>query len=110
MNEEYFESLILSGAVEFAGIDAKTGEMLYSFTDKLEEVAPEIFNAYNEEFYQQILYLWEKGFLDMNITAAEPVVRLTPFATDPEKIKTLQPGYRIILSQIVQAFLNAEQQ
>jgi hypothetical protein len=110
MDDKYFEDLILKGAVEFSGIDSETGEMLYSFTDKLESVAPEIFEAYNEEFYRQIMYLWEKGFLDINISTQSPVVRLNPSSTDPERIKALHPMYRIVLSQIVQAFLDADGQ
>ena len=34
------DDLILSGALEPAGIDPESGEMLYNFTDKLKDVSP----------------------------------------------------------------------
>ena len=39
--------LVMQGAIEMAGIDEK-GEMLYSITDKLELVNPEICTELNE--------------------------------------------------------------
>ena len=33
-----FEDLILSGALEVAGVDIDTGEMLYNFTEKLKDI------------------------------------------------------------------------
>ena len=49
-DDEYLQDLILSGAVEFAGIDPVTGEMLYSITDKLRSQDPKMYDRFNDLF------------------------------------------------------------
>jgi hypothetical protein len=46
----FLEHLLLMGAIEIDGIDGDTGEMLYSITDKLEEVSPRMFEMLSEDF------------------------------------------------------------
>jgi hypothetical protein len=46
----FLEHLLLMGAIEMDGIDGDTGEMLYSITDKLEEVSPRMFEMLSEDF------------------------------------------------------------
>jgi hypothetical protein len=38
------------GAIEMDGIDSDTGEMIYSITDKLEEVSPRMYQILSEDF------------------------------------------------------------
>ncbi len=46
----FLEHLLLMGAIEMDGIDSGTGEMIYSITDKLEEVSPRMFEILSEDF------------------------------------------------------------
>ncbi len=102
--DEYIERLILAGAIEVAGIDSETGEFLYNFTPKLAEVDPRMYEQSLELFYEAILSLWEKGFLEMNIEEANPRVRLSDKAFNEEARKTLSVDDNSALETIIRAF------
>lgn len=102
-DEEFIDYLILNGAVEVAGIDSTTGEFLYSFTEKLAEVDPEMYQRSIDMFQSIVRVLWQKGFLDMNIDAANPTVRLNPKALDEEAKSVLPVEERTALETIIQA-------
>ena len=101
--ENILDFLILEGAVELAGLDPETGEMLYGLTEKLEGVAPEIFNKIMEQFHRDILDLWAQGFLAMNITEVSPMVRLTEMAFDEEAVSQLSRQQQLNLREIIAA-------
>jgi hypothetical protein len=84
--DEFFQYLILNGAVTPAGLDPDTNEMLYSFTDKLNEIAPSIARMADQEFHSDILELWEAGIVSMDITELNPVVRLTELAFSEDAV------------------------
>ena len=42
--DNIIDNLILQGALQPAGIDLETGEMLYNFTETLKEINPELHN------------------------------------------------------------------
>lgn len=98
------EELILQGAVEVSGLDIETGEPLYGFTDKLKTVSPELASGIEELFHIHVMALWEQGFLDMNPTEANPMVRLTNFADDEAAINSLHPDLRQTLRVIKSKF------
>jgi hypothetical protein len=52
--------------------------------------------------------LWELGFLDMNPTENNPMVRLTTFADDGEAIDSLHPDLRRTLFMIKARFAEDE--
>lgn len=111
MNEDdYLEHLILSGAAEFAGLDPDTGEMLYSFTNKLESVSPHLYKRVNESFYQEILSLWQLGFLEMNMLESNPEVMLTKKAFDTNEISKLDNNLRVALRDIIRAYYQKRDQ
>lgn len=85
--EDYFDYLVLAGIVEFAGIDPETNQMLYNFTKDLEQIDPEMYKKVIGMIQEDIYVLWEKGFLDMDVTLVNPLVRLTNKALDPDIIK-----------------------
>ena len=85
--ENIMEKLILSGALEFAGIDSKTGEVLYSFTNKIKEVMPDLYHQHINHVNKEILKLWEHGFVNVNFLEDNPQVTLTPKAFDQEALK-----------------------
>jgi hypothetical protein len=47
------------------------------------------------------MYLWEKGFLQMDVTEKNPMVSLTSQAFDEEKIKSLDPSHKYTLKEII---------
>ncbi len=55
------EHLLLQGAVEFQGIDEQTGEMLYTITDKLKEVSPEIYSELKDQYEHHMFRLIDQG-------------------------------------------------
>lgn len=101
--DDLFESLILSGAVEVAGIDSETGEMLYSFTPKLSETHPGLARAADEHFHSQMMALWVKEMISMDVSSQNPTVRLTEKAFDEDALQELTPMEKESLSLIMQA-------
>lgn len=94
------EDLILSGAVEVAGVDPDTGEMLYNFTDKLKEVSPILHREVNNMFNSHVLKLWELDMIDMDVTLENPIVRLTKKAFHPALISRLNEEEQYTLKEI----------
>lgn len=103
MKEEdlVIEQLILDGALEFGGIDVASGEILYTFTNKLKEIMPELYNEHLNFVNSEIMYLWEFGFLSIeNLADKNPKVTLTVKAYDQDKIKELSPDKQRSLYEI----------
>lgn len=87
--DKFLEDLILSGAIEFAGIDLETGEMLYNFTDKLKDVNPQMYESSMTAFYHEMRELWAMGFIKMDITEENPLVTITEKALDDDAVAAL---------------------
>lgn len=100
MNEDFFDFLILQGAVEPAGIDSDTGEMLYSFTSRLKEVDPKFFNKVMEAFHKNVMVLWEKGFLNIDMLDDQPQATLTRKAVDKDEIAELSEELQEVLKEV----------
>ena len=95
------EQLILEGAVEFSGIDSDTGEMLYNFTEKLQEISPMLYEEHLNSIETEVMYFWQHGFLAMNdITQANPLIRLTTKAFDQEALASLPKDKLFALEDI----------
>ena len=107
-DDKMFEELILNGALEFSGVDIETGEMLYNFTEKLKDINPELHNEFSNYFRSEITALWQYGFLDMDISSAEPVVMIAPKALDPEQVAKLDKEKQYTLREIIRVILNKE--
>jgi hypothetical protein len=60
-SEVMLEHLILQGAVEVSGIDKNTGEMIYSITNKLKEVSPEMYSYMEKDFRQRMFEMIDQG-------------------------------------------------
>ncbi len=60
-DELMLEHLMLQGAVEISGIDSSTGEAIYSITEKLKHVAPEMYKSIEEEFLNNMYRMIYKG-------------------------------------------------
>jgi hypothetical protein len=102
MDEEFFESLILSGAIEVSSIDPETGDFLYSFTPKIREIAPAIAKAADKMFYDQMMGLWIKQVISMDVTSSNPTVKITEKAFDESVIAQLTEPEKETLSFLMQ--------
>ncbi len=60
--DQTIDELILSGAVEIAAIDSITGEPLYSFSPKIKEVMPKLYEQHMTEVNRDIMALWKRVF------------------------------------------------
>ena len=99
--DEAIEQLILAGALEVAGIDMDTGEPVYNFTEKLIDVNPELHSEVSTYFTRETMALWEEGFLEMDVTEKNPVVRLTQKALDEIAVANLDKQKQYTLKEII---------
>jgi hypothetical protein len=99
--DDAFEELLLSGAVEISGIDEQSGEMLFKFTEKLKDVDPHLYSKMTDFFHQELMKLWEKGFISMDITQRNPAVSLTQKALDEIAVGDLSVDQRVHLEDIM---------
>lgn len=95
------EDLILSGALEVSGIDIDSGEMLYNFTDKLKDINPELFKDMSDYISTETMALWAEGFLDIDVTETNPMVKLTPKAFDDAEVNKLPKEKQYTLKEII---------
>lgn len=95
------EDLILSGALEVSGMDIDTGEMLYNFTDKLKDINPDLFKDMSDYISTETMALWAEGFLDIDVTETNPMVRLTPKAFDDAEVDKLPKEKQYTLKEII---------
>ena len=105
LSNDILETLILEGAVEIAGMSEK-GEMLYSFTPKLQEISPELYKEISSLFYAGVMNLWQKGFIDVDLTLEEPLVTLNQEALTAESIDALSAHEKNLLDNIIRQFEN----
>lgn len=102
MNEDdQIERMILDGSLEVSGIDQETGEFLYTFTEKLAEQYPELYNEAQTYFSKEMMFLWENNFVSMDITDSNPLVSLTEKALDKEEVSKLSPEVQAMLKEVV---------
>jgi len=100
------DRLILNGGIEFAGKDSETGELLYRPTDRLKEIDSRLSEDLSVYFSDITLILWQKKFLDMDITEKDPLVRLAEKSFDPNAIRSLEKNERVVIEQIIKALFN----
>lgn len=100
--DKIIEQLILDGALEVAAVDMETNELLFSFTDKLQTVDPQLHDAMFTYFYTDVMNLWEHGFLTMdNMDTNNPMVRLTDKALNIIEVNKLNKDQQNVLKEIV---------
>ncbi len=103
--EQLLLTLIDQGAVEFKGFDEE-GEALYSFTNKLKDVHPELYELHNNMLNKEMMYLWENGFVEMDLFSDNPVVTLSPKAFNPIKVDQLDEDMKKFLLEIKRIILS----
>lgn len=100
-DSEILEQMILDGSAEVAGLDSETGEFLYSFTPKVAELYPELYVEMAQFYYDSVVSLWEKGFLDIDLDSDDPYVILNDKSLDQDQIKTLSSLEQRLLESVV---------
>ena len=101
-DSEFFDNLILQGAMEFSGVD-QDGEILYAFTNKLPEVDPKFYNSFIDRLRFEIQLLWSEGFVNMEVDSVNPNIILTEKALDPDSVSKLPPHFQQLINIIRQA-------
>lgn len=99
----YMDNLILSGALEVAGI-GEDGKFTYTFTDKLEEIDPELKQRMEQGFYEAMMYLWTEGFLELTPSEdSDAKITITTKALDNSAVSELSNYYQKTLMIIIEA-------
>jgi hypothetical protein len=100
-DKNILESMILNGTVEPAGMDMNSGEMLYTFTEKLAQFSPPLHKRLMNYVHSEIMFLWQNGFLEIDLTDDSPTVRLTEKAFSAAHTDTLNAEQLLNLKQII---------
>jgi hypothetical protein len=100
------DNLILNGGLEFAGKDSETGEPLYRTTERLKDLDSQLSEELSAYFFDTTLKLWEKGFIDMDVTDRDPMIKLGPMAFDINAIKSLEKNERVVIEEIIKVLYN----
>ncbi len=99
--DEIIDDLILKGGLEFVGIDPESGEELYRPTEILGAIDPKLSKEMSIYFSEVTMKLWEKGFLDMDVTISDPLIKLTEKSFDLNAIANLNKEEKIIIQEII---------
>lgn len=100
MEEPSIEDLLLAGIIEVAALDS-SGEFLYTFTDKLKEIMPELYAAHLNYVHAELMFFWEKGLINIDdMESSNPIITLTEKAFDEEYISSLSIEKRQSLEEI----------
>ena len=89
--EEAFIMLLAEGGIKFMGYDESTQEKMYVFTPKIKELMPELYQEHLNLVNAEVMNLWEKGFLNLDLFATDPLISLTDNAFLPEELVKLSP-------------------
>jgi hypothetical protein len=99
-DQDAVDYLILNKALEVAGVDSSTGELLYSFTPKIKELMPELYKEHINHVNSEIMHMWEMGFVDINFFEENPVVHITTKAFDDKEVAKLSSEHRWALEEM----------
>lgn len=96
-------NLIDKGAVAFEGLD-ETGEPIYRFTEKLQEVAPDLYKMHMSMLNAEVMALWEKGFIDMDLFEENPTVKLTEKSFNKNEVNDLNETLQNFLKELKRVY------
>jgi hypothetical protein len=99
--DKIIDDLILKGGLEVAALDEDTGEMLYSFTPKIQELMPDLYDEHIKGVNSEVMNLWEKGFLNLDLFEKDPIITITSKALNKEEIQGLSKQERWSLFEII---------
>jgi len=87
--DELIKNLILEGALEVAGVDSETGELLYGVTPIMKDIMPDLYEDHLKEVNRGLLNLWEKGYVNIDFFLPDPVVTISEKGLDKAEISKL---------------------
>lgn len=87
--DELIQNLILQGALEVAGIDSENGEFLYAITSRMKEVMPDLYEDHLKTVNNDLLNLWEKGYVNIDLFLPDPIVTISEKGLDKNEISKL---------------------
>lgn len=99
--DDEIQRLIDLGALEFVGVDLETEEPLYRPTEILKSIDPDLSKDIAIYFSQTTMRLWEKGFINMDVTIIDPLVTLAEKSFDVELINSLPKEEKITIQEII---------
>ena len=99
--DQTIEELILKGGLEPVGVDQETGELLYSFTPKIQKLMPDLYKEHINEVNAGVMNLWENGFVDVDLLSNDPRITLTEKALDKDSIEGLSKSQRWNLLELI---------
>ena len=99
--EDIIDDLILKGGLEFAGADPETGEAMYRPTKILKNIDPKLSKDMSVYFSETTMKLWEKGFIDMDVTTEDPLVKLAEKSFDIQAINSLDKDEKVVIKEII---------
>ena len=105
VEESLIKYLILNGALQMSGV-SDDGEILYSFTPKLKEVMPDLYEIHNNKVNSDVMRLWERGFVNLDLFAESPMVTLTEKAFDFTEISKLSEEDQFSIIEIKRVLLS----
>ena len=94
------DTLILEGGIEVAGIDPDTGEMLYSFTPKVKEIMPELYEDHLNFVNDELMILWEKGYVNIDFLKDDPLISLSEKAYNKDEVDKLSKQEKWSLQEL----------
>lgn len=100
---QIIDDLILDGGLEFAGIDPETGEMLYLFTPKIKQLMPELYHDHLNFVNDELMALWEKGYVNIELLEDDPLISLTDKSNDPREMAKLSRQEKWSLQELKRA-------
>lgn len=99
-NENEFEYLLKTGALQESGIDENTGEVLYTFTAKMKDIAPELYKEHLNSINAEIMYFWEMGFVNIDLLSDDPIVTLSEKSFNIDEILKLSDDKQWVLHEL----------
>lgn len=100
------DHLILEGGIEVAGIDPESGEMLYAFTPKVKELMPELYDDHLNFVNDELMVLWEKGYVDIDFLMDDPPISLTAKSYDQAEVQKLSKQEKWSLQELKRVIKN----
>jgi hypothetical protein len=104
--EEVFIDLLAKGALKFMGYDPNTDEKMYVFTPKIKEIMPDLYEEHLNSVNREVMNLWEKGYIDLDLMAKDPLISITKKALSDIDIMQLSETEQWSLNEIKRVLLN----
>ena len=108
--EKIINELILDGGLEVAAMDEDTGELLYSFTPKIKELMPDLYEEHIENVNSEVMNLWEKGFINLDLFEKDPVITLSEKAFNKQELDKLSPKDQWSLHEIKRILISPREE